>query len=64
MQSIRAKDMWHLMSKVGGKVFAHSVFFDQQIYQRKSTFTKRKNFGLKLAHRVNKKILVRKLYIY
>jgi hypothetical protein len=27
IQSIRAKDMWHLMMKVGRKVFAHSICF-------------------------------------
>jgi hypothetical protein len=27
IQSIRAKDMWHLMMKVGRKVFAHSLCF-------------------------------------
>jgi hypothetical protein len=27
IQSIRAKDMWHFMMKVGRKVFSHSICF-------------------------------------
>lgn len=27
IQAIRAKDTWHLMMKVGRKVFAHSICF-------------------------------------